>query len=166
VLIAVTASALTYRYTTHPNRVAEAFLRACREGDIPRLYGLMDRAFQQAIPAPTGCALLTALNSAIPRDGSIALSGYPSADNPVSDRHRYHVRVEASGAGPDSRRAGTFLIVLTQGKDGRWRVAFLPTYENLYFAQPPGAPVPDMNRWVAWAAGLRASRLQQWREWD
>jgi hypothetical protein len=166
-LIAVTASVVTNRYATDPTRVAEAFLYACREHDYARLYGLMDRAFQYAVPAEKGTGLLATLNTAMPRDCSIVLTGYPpDPTGLVDDRHLFHVRVEAKAAGADTRWPETFMVVLTQGKDGRWRVAFMPTYEGLRFALPTNAQGSDLPQMVAWAAGTRAPSLMQWREWE
>lgn len=167
VLTMAAAGAVAHRYATDPRRVAEAFLRAGLERDYARLYRLMDRAFQQAVPPERGTALLAALNPAIPRDCSIVLSGYPSDPNGlVDDRHLFYFRVESVGPSRDRPWPAYFRLVLTQGKDTRWRVAFTPTYESLCYTLPAGPQAPDMGRMVAWAAGARTPWLQQWREWQ
>jgi hypothetical protein len=163
-LIAATAGVVTYRYANDPTRVAETFLHACRAHDYARLYGLMDQGFQQAVPAEKGSALLAVLNTAMPRACSIVLSGHPSGPTGlVENWHLFHVLVEANEAGADARWPGSFMVVLTQGKDGGWRVAFMPTYECLYCALPARAQAPDLRQAVAWAAGARAPWLQEWR---
>lgn len=160
--LAVGASVVTYRYATNPTRVAEAFLKQCRAGNFGELHGMLDRTYQEVFTPAASRDVLAALNPYVPRDGRVVLAGYPDTYGLVSDWRRYHVRVEPTDAEAARKMGAGFIIILVQGKDGGWRVAFQPTYANLFSDLPGGGEY--LSRVLRDRAGARFERLAQWRE--
>lgn len=146
-----------HRHLSDPTRIAERFLDCCCTQNYRDLYFLFDDSYQQVFPRQASERLLPALHTKIPRAYRIQMSNYPkTVDGLVVDWRRFHVRAEFEEPEEARRAHRSFVVILIQQKEGNWRVAFGPTYRNLFLGLYDGAGEEFLLRTVGQQAAGRS----------